>query len=196
MSDEVFKDSKETHQPAEYGSKGNGTPVKLSARAVKRIEELKSRFPEGRKKSALLTILHEVQDENDNWLSVAAMDKVAEILGILPIEVYEVVSFYTMYNQKPVGKYMFEFCRTSCCAIRGAEDLMEYTCNKLGVAEGEVTADGLFSVKGTECLGACGYAPMLQLGDYYHEFLTPEKMDQLIENCKAGKVEFFAKVEG
>ena len=194
MSDEVFKESKSTHQPAESGSKGMGTPVTLSEKTIKRIEVLKSRFPDGKKKSALLTILHEVQDENDNWLSVAAMDKVAEVLGILPIEVYEVVSFYTMYNQKPVGKYMFEFCRTSCCAIRGAEDLMEYTCKKLGVEEGEVTADGLFSVKGTECLGACGYAPMLQLGDYYHEFLTPEKMDALIENCKAGKVEFYSTV--
>ncbi len=170
-------------------------PVKLSAKTLQRIEELKSRFPEGKKKSALLTILHEIQDENDNWLSVEAMDKVAELLGILPIEVYEVVSFYTMYNQKPVGKYMFEFCRTSCCAIRGAEDLIDYTMNKLGVKEeGEVTPDGMFSVKTTECLGACGYAPMLQLGDFYHEFLTPEKMNKLIDGCKAGKVEFFSKV--
>ena len=167
-------------------------PVKLSDKALARIEELKSRFPEGKKKSALLTILHEVQDENDNWLSVEAMDKVAEILGILPIEVYEVVSFYSMYNQKPVGKYMLEFCRTSCCVTRGAEDLMDYTLNKLGVEEGEVTADGMFSVKGVECLGACGYAPMLQLGDYYHEFLTPEKMDRLIDDCKAGKVEMLS----
>lgn len=195
MSDEVFKDSKETHMPAENGSSGGGKAVVVFSEALKaRIEGLKSRFPEGKKKSALLTILHEVQDENDNWLSVAAMDKVAETLGILPIEVYEVVSFYSMYNQKPVGKYMFEFCRTSCCVTRGAEDLIDYTCNKLGVHEGQVTADGLFSVKGVECLGACGYAPMLQLGDYYHEFLTPEKMDKLIDECKAGRVEFLSKV--
>ena len=115
-------------------------------------------------------------------------------MGILPIEVYEVVTFYSMYNQKPVGKYMFEFCRTSCCAIRGAEDMMEYTCKKLGVEMNEVTADGFFQVKGTECLGACGYAPMLQLGDYYHEFLTKEKIDQLIDDCKAGKVELLSQV--
>ena len=124
---------------------GTQKPVTLSESTVKRIEELKSRFPEGKKKSALLTILHEVQDENDNWLSVGAMDKVAEVLNILPIEVYEVVSFYSMYNQKPVGKYMFEFCRTSCCVTRGAEDLIDYTLNKIGVEEGQVTADGLFS---------------------------------------------------
>ena len=168
--------------------------VNFSDKLMARIKELMSHFPEGKHKSALLTVLHEVQDEHDNWLSVPVMDKVAEVLGILPIEVYEVVTFYTMYNQQPVGKYMFEFCRTSCCCLRGAEDLIEYTLNKLGVEEGEVTKDGLFSVKSTECLGACGYAPMLQLGDYYHEFLTPEKMDKLIEDCKAGKVEFYSKV--
>jgi NADH-quinone oxidoreductase subunit E len=169
-------------------------PVVLSEKTLARVAELKSRFPEGKHKSALLTVLHEVQDENNDWLTVDAMDKIAELLNIKPIEVYEVASFYSMYNQKPVGKYMFEFCRTSCCVTRGAEDLIEYTCNKLGVKEGEVTADGLFSVKGVECLGACGYAPMLQLGDFYHEFLTPEKMDQLIEDCKAGKVEKLSKV--
>lgn len=168
--------------------------VKISERLQKRIEELKGHFPEGKKKSALLTVLHEVQDENEDWLSIEAMDKVAEILGILPIEVYEVVSFYSMYNQQPVAKYMFEFCRTSCCVLRGAEDLMDYTMNKLGVKEmEEVTADGMFSVKGVECLGACGYAPMLQLGDFYHEFLTPQKMDQLIEDCRAGKIEKYSK---
>jgi NADH-quinone oxidoreductase subunit E len=170
------------------------TEVKLSDRLLKRIELLKSRFPEGKQKSALLTVLHEVQDENNNWLSVEAMDKVAELLNIKPIEVYEVVSFYSMYNQKPVGKYMFEFCRTSCCVLRGAEDMIEYTCHKLGVKEGEVTPDGMFSVKGVECLGACGYAPMMQLGDFYHEFLTEEKIDQLIEDCRAGKIDLLSKV--
>ena len=168
--------------------------IKVSDKLLARIAVLRSHFPEGKHKSALLTVLHEVQDEHNNWLSVPVMDKVAEVLNILPIEVYEVVTFYTMYNQQPVGKYMFEFCRTSCCCLRGAEDMIEYTCNKLGVEEGQVTADGLFSVKTTECLGACGYAPMLQLGDYYHEFLTPEKMDKLIDDCRAGNVKFYSEV--
>ncbi len=114
-------------------------PVVISEKTLARVAELKSRFPEGKHKSALLTVLHEVQDENNDWLTVDAMDKIAELLNIKPIEVYEVASFYSMYNQKPVGKYMFEFCRTSCCVTRGAEDLIEYTCNKLGVKEGEVT---------------------------------------------------------
>ena len=169
-------------------------PVNVTERFLARVEELKSRFPEGKQKSALLTILHELQNDNDDWLSIEAMDKVAELLNIKPIEVYEVASFYSMYNQKPVAKYMFEFCHTGCCMTRGVEDLMEYTCKKLGVKQGEITSDGLFSVKGVECLGACGYAPMLQLGDYFHEFLTPEKMDALIEDCKAGKIELVSKV--
>lgn len=168
--------------------------VNVTERFLARVEELKSRFPEGKQKSALLTVLHELQNDNEDWLSIEAMDKVAELLSIKPIEVYEVVSFYTMYNQQPVAKYMFEFCHTGCCMTRGVEDLMEYTCNKLGVKQGEITPDGLFSVKGVECLGACGYAPMLQLGDYYHEFLTPEKVDALIEDCKAGKVDIISKV--
>ncbi|MFL9838414.1 NAD(P)H-dependent oxidoreductase subunit E [Flavobacterium sp. ST-75] len=162
--------------------------INIDAKLMERINELLSHYPADKKKSALLPVLHEVQDAHDNWLSIELQDKVAEILEIKPIEVYEVVSFYTMYNQKPIGKYMFEFCRTSCCAIRGAENLMDYTCEKLGIKEGETTPDGMFTVVGVECLGACGYAPMMQLGDYYKENLTKEKVDQIIEDCRNGKV--------
>ena len=162
--------------------------INITPELQARIDELLSHYPADKKKSALLPVLHEVQDAHDNWLSVPLQDKVAEILEIKPIEVYEVVTFYTMYNQRPIGNYMFEFCRTSCCCLRGAEDLMEYTCEKLGIKEGETTPDGKFTVVGVECLGACGYAPMLQIGDYYREHLTKEKIDQLIEECKAGQV--------
>ncbi|NDI97981.1 NAD(P)H-dependent oxidoreductase subunit E [Flavobacterium sp. LaA7.5] len=163
--------------------------INITDALMARINELLSHYPADKKKSALLPVLHEVQDAHDNWLSIELQDKVAEILEIKPVEVYEVVTFYTMFNQKPIGKYMFEFCRTSCCAIRGAEDLMDYTCQKLGIKEGETTPDGMFTVVGVECLGACGYAPMLQIGDYYKEHLTKEKMDALIEECKAGKID-------
>lgn len=162
--------------------------INITPELMARIEELISHYPEGKQKSALLPVLHEVQDAHNNWLSVELQNKVAEILQIKPIEVYEVVTFYTMFNQKPMGKYMFEFCTTSCCAINKAEDMMEYACEKLGVQPGEVTADGMFSVAGVQCLGACGYAPMMQIGDYYHEHLTKEKIDQIIDDCKAGKV--------
>ncbi len=162
--------------------------INISEALMARINELISHYPEDKRKSALLPVLHEVQDAHDNWLSIELQDKVAEILHIKPVEVYEVVSFYTMFNRRPIGKYMFEFCQTSCCATRGVENLMDYACEKLGVGIGETTADGMFEIRGVECLGACGYAPMLQLGDFYHENLSKEKFDQLVEDCKAGKI--------
>src|SRR5690606_41556481 len=115
-------------------------------------------------------------------------DKVAEILESQPIEVYEIVTFYTMYAQKTRRKYPLECCRTSCCMLRGAEDMMDYTCQKLGVKENEVTPDGMFSVHGVECLGACGYAPMLLLVDFNHELHIKEKYDLLIEYSRAGNI--------
>lgn len=162
--------------------------INITDELMARINELIGHYPSDKKKSALLPVLHAVQDAHNDWLSVGLMNKVAEILEITPIEVYEVVTFYTMYNQKPMGKYMLQFCRTSCCGLRGGEDLMDYTCEKLGVKPGETTSDGLFSVVGVECLGACGYAPMLQLGDFYHERLTKEKVDALITECREGKI--------
>ncbi len=162
--------------------------INMTEALMTRINELISHYPEDKRKSALLPVLHEVQDAHENWLSIELMDKVAEILLIKPIEVYEVVSFYTMYNQKPIGKYMFEFCQTSPCCLNGAENLMDYTCEKLGINLGETTEDGNFTVVGVECLGACGYAPMMQLGDFYKEHLNEEKIDQLIADCKNNKI--------
>ena len=162
--------------------------INISTELGLRIQELMSHYPADKKKSALLPVLHEVQDAHDNWLSIELMDKVAEILEIKPIEVYEVVSFYSMFNQRPIGKYMFEFCRTSSCMVRGADDLIEYTCGKLNVGLAETTADGKFEVRGVECLGACGYAPMMQLGDFYQENLTKDKIDQLIADCNDNKI--------
>ena len=162
--------------------------INISSELMARIDELCSHYPADKRKSALLPVLHEVQDAHDNWISIELMDKVSEILEIKPIEVYEVVSFYSMFNQRPIGKYMFEFCRTSSCGIRGADDLIEYTCAKLGVGIGEPTPDGKFEVRAVECLGACGYAPMMQLGDFYKEHLTNEKIDQIIADCNDNKI--------
>ena len=162
--------------------------INITDTLMNRINELISHYPADKRKSALLPVLHEVQDAHDNWLSYELQDKIAEILLIKPIEVYEVVSFYTMFNQRPIGKYMFEFCQTSPCCLNGVENLMDYTCSKLGVKVGEPTADGLFEVRGVECLGACGYAPMMQLGDFFQEHLNEEKIDQLIADCKDGKI--------
>ncbi|MBS1536042.1 MAG: NAD(P)H-dependent oxidoreductase subunit E [Bacteroidetes bacterium] len=167
--------------------------INITESLMERINELISHYPADKRKSALLPVLHEVQDAHENWLSIPLQDKVAEILGIKPVEVYEVVTFYTMFNQRPIGKYMFEFCQTSPCCLNGVENLMDYTCKKLGVPVGEPTADGMFEVRGVECLGACGYAPMMQLGDFYHEHLTEEKVDQLIADCKEGKINLHDK---
>jgi len=167
--------------------------INITEALMERINELISHYPADKRKSALLPVLHEVQDAHDNWLSIQLQDKVAEILGIKPVEVYEVVTFYTMFNQRPIGKYMFEFCQTSPCCLNGVENLMDYTCKKLGIPVGEPTADGMFEVRGVECLGACGYAPMMQLGDFYHEHLTEDKVDQLIADCKEGKINLHDK---
>lgn len=157
------------------------------AETMQEVQRIIAQYPEGKQKSALLRILHIAQAEFGGWLSVSTMNYVAEILNIKPIEVYEVASFYSMYNLKPVGKYMLEFCHTATCATAGVESLIDYTCNKLGIKSGETTADGLFTVKEVECLGACGYAPMLQLGKSYREHLTTEKIDVLIEELRAKK---------
>jgi NADH-quinone oxidoreductase subunit E len=161
------------------------TAVEFSIELTNKFAEIVSRYPEGKHKSALLPILHEVQAVN-GWLSAPAMDKVAAYLNILPIEVYEVASFYSMYFLKPQGKFVLEVCRTGPCCLVGAEKIMDYIGEKLGVIENEVTADGLFSYRGVECLAACGFAPVLQIGPEYtfYENLTAESVDQLIGDLK------------
>jgi NADH-quinone oxidoreductase subunit E len=158
--------------------------VKFSDEKLKKVDEIIARYPEGKHKSAILPILHLAQEEFGGWLSPETMDYVATILKIEPIEVYEVATFYSMYNLKPVGRYMFEVCQTGPCMLRGSDEIIEYIKKKLGINVGETTPDGLFTLKTTECLGACGYAPMMQLGKYFRENLTPEKVDQIIEECR------------
>ncbi len=142
------------------------------------------RYPEGKHKSALLPVLHLAQKEAGGWLSPETMDYVASLLKLEPIEVYEVATFYSMYNLKPVGKYMFEVCQTGPCMLNGSDDIIKYIYDRLGIRPGETTADGLFTLKTVECLGACGYAPMMQLGRHYREHLTKEKVDAVIEECR------------
>ena len=149
-----------------------------------KVNEIVSRFPEGKQKSALLPLLHIAQEEFGGWLSVETMDYVASLLNLAPIEVYEVATFYSMYNLKPVGRYMFEVCQTGPCMLRGSDDVIAYIGEKLNIKPGETTADGMFTLKTVECLGACGYAPMMQLGKYYREHLTKEKVEEIIEECR------------
>ena len=158
--------------------------IEFSPQRLDKVNEIIGRYPEGKHKSALLPVLHLAQEEFGGWLDVPVMDYVAELLDITPIEVYEVASFYSMYNLKPVGKYLFEVCQTGPCMLRGSDDIISYIKNKLNIGVGETTTDGLFTLKTVECLGACGYAPMMQLGKNYREHLTKEKVDAIIDECR------------
>jgi NADH-quinone oxidoreductase subunit E len=158
--------------------------MKFSEEKLKKVQEIIERYPEGKQKSALLPLLHLAQEENGGWLSVEAMDLVAGLLQLKPIEVYEVATFYSMYNLKPVGKYLFEVCQTGPCMLKGSDEIISYIKQKLDIGVGETTSDGMFTLKTVECLGACGYAPMMQMGKYYKEHLTPEKVDQIIDECR------------
>jgi len=150
---------------------------------LSKAKEIIARYPEGKQKSALMPLLHLAQ-EQWGWLPAEAMDYVAHLLELDPIEVYEVATFYTMYNLKPVGKYVFEVCHTGPCMLRGSDDIIDHIKSTLNIRIGETTADGLFTLKTAECLGACGYAAMMQLGDHYREHLNKEKVDRIIEECR------------
>lgn len=153
-----------------------------------------AKFPEGKQKSALLSVLHLAQ-AHFGYLSEPVMDYVARLLHILPIEVYEVATFYSMYDTKPVGKVKLEVCRTGPCMIEGAEKIVAYIENKLGIKDGETTPDGMFTLKTVECLGACGYAPMLQAGEKFHEHLTEAKVDELIEKYRKNPIANYLGLE-
>jgi NADH-quinone oxidoreductase subunit E len=156
----------------------------FSEEKLNEVSELIGRYPDGKSKSAILPILHLAQQEFGGWLDVATMDYVALLLNIQPVEVYEVASFYSMFNLKPVGKYVFEVCQTGPCMLNGSDQIIDYIKQKLDIKVGETTEDGMFTLKTVECLGACGYAPMMQMGKIYKEHLTPERVDQIIEECR------------
>lgn len=161
--------------------------VKFSDDKMKEVNAIIARYPDGKQKSALIPLLHLAQEEFGGWLSPESMDYVASILNIEPIEVYEVATFYSMYNLQPVGKHLFEVCQTGPCMLNGSDGIIDHIKKKLNIGVGETTTDGLFTLKTVECLGACGYAPMMQLGKHYREHLTVEKVDAIIEECRNKK---------
>jgi len=160
----------------------------FSDNRLQEVQQIIARYPEGRHKSALLPVLHLAQQEFGGWLSTEAMDYVAGLLQLQPIEVYEVATFYSMYNLQPVGKHLLEVCQTGPCMLNGSEAIVAHIYERLGIRPGQTTPDGLFTLKTVECLGACGYAPMLQHGKNYREHLTREKIDALIDSCSAQTV--------
>jgi len=156
------------------------SPVAFTPERLTKVKEIIERYPAGRQKSALLPVLH-IAQEQWGWVSSEVMDYVAGLLDILPVEVYEVASFYTMYHLEPVGKHVIEYCRTGPCCLMGGEDIYGYLKQKLGIQAGETTQDGLFTLKEVECLAACGWGPVFQIREKYYMHLTEEKVDEIIE---------------
>jgi len=156
----------------------------LSGHVLEEIDRWRSRFPEERQRSAVIGALHAVQHENGGYLSVELMNAVAERLDLPPIQVYEVATFYSMYEHKPVGRHKICLCTNVSCMINGSDGILEHLSNRLGIGFGQVTPDGRFSLKEVECLGACGGAPMMQIGHTYYENLTPELVDQILDGLE------------
>lgn len=179
--------SSHTHTP--ISARHTDKPC-FNAEQMAEVQRVIAQYPEGKQKSALIRILHIAEESFGGWLSIETMDYVAEILKIKPIEVYEVATFYTMFNVEPVGKYVFEVCRTGPCMLVGSDSIIDYLEKKLQIKVGETTKDGMFTLKTAECLGACGYGPMLQCGKKYHEHLTNEKIDKIIDAYRSGNLNF------
>jgi len=158
--------------------------VEFSGETLEKVNKIIGRYPSDHRKSVILPVLHIAQEELGGYLSVDVMDCVAEILGIQPIEVYEVATFYTQFYLEQKGKYVIEICHTGPCAICGGEKISEYLQKKLNIEPGQTTNDGLFTLREVECLGACGYAPAMQINTEFYEHLTEAKTDDIIDRLR------------
>jgi len=160
---------------------------KFNSDNLKKVEQILAKYPSERKKSAVMPLLDLAQRQNDNWVSKDVIAEIATILEIPEIKVYEVASFYTMYNLKPVGKYLLQFCKTTPCMLRGIDKIIKDCEEKLGIEMDETTIDGLFTLKEVECLGACVNAPVVQINDDFAEDLTSDNFLKILEDLKTGK---------
>ena len=151
----------------------------LSQESLAKIDQELAKYPLEHKQSAVMAALHIAQDEH-GWLSVPIMDYIAELLAMRPIQVYEVASFYTMYDLKPCGRHKISVCTNISCLLRGSDGIVAHLKARLGVGFGETTADGQFTLKEVECLAACGGAPMFQVDKTYYENLTPARVDEIL----------------
>jgi NADH-quinone oxidoreductase subunit E len=145
------------------------------------IDRWIAKYPPEQKRAAVMAALRLVQEAHGNWISTELIEAVAEYLEMPPIAVHEVATFYSMYNLKPVGRHAVCVCTNISCMLCGSDSVVEHLKKKLGVSFGETTADGRFTLREVECLGACVGAPMMQVGRTYYEYLTPEKVDQILE---------------
>ena len=159
--------------------------TQLGAHAIEKIDELLSRFPEDKKKSALLGALNAVQHDNNGFLTTELMDAVADYLGLAKIEVYEVASFYSMYELKPVARNNVAICTNISCMLMGSQSIVDHVQNKLGIKIGQSTEDGkIYLKKEEECLAACAGGPMMQVNHVYYENLTAEKVDEILDGLE------------
>ncbi len=160
-------------------SKPNASTL-LSEESRAAIDRWIAKYPPDQKQSAVMGALSLVQEANGGSLTTELMDAVADYLEMQPIAVYEVATFYSMYELKPVGRHKLCVCTNVSCMLRGSDDIVAHLKNKLGIGFGETTDDKKVTLKEVECLGACGGAPMMQIGREYHENLTPEKLDEIL----------------
>jgi NADH-quinone oxidoreductase subunit E len=161
------------------------TAVQLSAHAREEIDHWVKKFPEGRQRSAVISALQVVQHENEGYLTPELMDAVADYLDLPPIQVYEVATFYSMFETEPVGRHSISVCTNISCMLRGSDEIVDHLEKKLGIETGSSTADGKFYLKREEeCLAACCGAPMMMVDHIYYEKLTPEKIDDVLESLE------------
>jgi NADH-quinone oxidoreductase subunit E len=164
---------------------GEGAAVALSAHVREEIDRWVTRFPEGRQRSAVLAALRAAQHENDGFLTPALMEGIAEYLGLPSVQVYEVATFYSMFETEPCGRHHVSICTNVSCMLRGGEELLRHAEKKLGIRVGQSTPDGrIFLKQEEECLAACTGAPMMMVDHVYHENLTPEKVDAILEGLE------------
>lgn len=156
----------------------------LSAASRAEIDRWIVKYPPERRQSAVMAALRIAQEQNGGWLNQELMDAVATYLGMAPIAVYEVATFYSMYELEPVGRHKICVCTNISCMLRGSEEVVAHLENRLGIKLGETTADGRFTLKEVECLGACVNAPVLQIAKQYHEQLTPEVLDSILDGLE------------
>jgi NADH-quinone oxidoreductase subunit E len=151
------------------------------------IEEMKAhvaKYPPERSRSALIPLLFVVQRERGGWIDNPGINFLAEFLKLEVTDIWETATFYSMFNLRPIGRHHIQICKTLSCKIMGEPEITDHICSKLGIHPGETTEDGKFTVSLVECLGSCGTAPMMQIGFDYHEDLTVEKVDRILEECK------------
>jgi NADH-quinone oxidoreductase subunit E len=168
-------------------SRGDSGDFAFSPESLERAKTVIARYPEGREASATMALLDLAQRDNGGHLSREAIEYVAKFLKVAPIRVYEVASFYSMFYTEPNGRYLVQVCRTTPCWLRGAAELTDGCRKKLGIDLGQTTEDGLFTLVEVECLGACANAPMVQINDWYYEDLTPERLNEILDDLRAGK---------